>query len=1198
MALKGADGRALVTLLFSTAQQLHKDEGSSFSLNNNIEVSADDESEFTRFFFPAAGGVENEPPRNPNPPVTVQRVVKAPLSTAAPKPQSAQPFSRSLQSRSLVSSAATSAAADVCYFCVSDPAPTPPPDFAPAPARGAVFGSPTPCASCARGDPAPCRVALPLHLARHLRWYQAAAVARAFASLHAHGAFILADEMGLGKTITALAVAYALSGYRRAPCAASPSGDSVGLLRAVRTCVVTAPTSVLSEWRAQCTRWLGDGRVRVVTVDGGGLVGLCGGAAARPVKRVRASARAPAKAPPARKGGGAVGSADSDEGDADGDAVGARGAAGAATLAADLRLMAVRRGFQILLVSHAALRRCAEAIAIEVRPDLVIVDEAHVVRNARTQLAAGIRQLLWRDVDASAAHSRLDSVDNSDASTCDSSDDPASDTASDTSAVRVQPALGPDPPPVSAGYGPSPPPMCMLLTGTPLQNSHKDLQGVLALAAPGAFAPAAVAAAVAAGDGALGALLGLIMLRRTPADVATQPQIGLTRLPALADARIATDTQIHTAHTNSVAVAPPAGASALTLDSLRDVLACGGGTRPSHMPPRVEVVVEVAPTPSVAAVLVGIAAVAAAHRGRADGEGDDAGTAAARARAVEAACTALAAMTRRLAVPPAVTVGPGTRLALGARDDAVVAAARSGPLGCLAAFRTALACPLAGPDGNPPTPQPCASPDDRGAADVAAAAAAQAVAHGHKVSFLAWLVAASRCAPCATAGRPMGPSTCERRGRIVVIASTLAQLDAVAAWATTAALPTHRIDGRAKAADRTAAIARFRTTRGTCVRPHLFLLATQAGGVGIQLAAADEVVLMDNQWNPATDAQAVGRVWRDDGVGTRTGPREERCCEHMPAVPAPPEPDGSMYGPAMCQGGPTGGVAPSAAGGAAGGAWDPPHGAPIGVVGIERGHQGVPTTAGSGWDFGGAGIAMSAVAAAAMAAATAAVGGLNPAINLRLAPVGAARGSAGTASGAGSRPRRAVFVWRLVTSGSVEVEVMKRQAAKTAVAVRCGLGRAGDADDAQPDRRGPSVGNTVPPIPVVTDKTTRQKCGRSSSLLDSDDDDGDNGRADHVPRGEAPVAAQCVDMDDDVIGAVALSGSAADADALFDASGAVTAAAAWGGRARGVSFANEDHGRGIVGACGRELGWGSAVMLACESCAPAFVTRCTALAVV
>jgi SNF2 family DNA or RNA helicase len=48
-------------------------------------------------------------------------------------------------------------------------------------------------------------------------------------------------------------------------------------------------------------------------------------------------------------------------------------------------------------------------------------------------------------------------------------------------------------------------------------------------------------------------------------------------------------------------------------------------------------------------------------------------------------------------------------------------------------------------------------------------------------------------------------------------------------------------------------------------QPHplgVFLLSTRAGGVGINLQAADTVILFDSDWNPQTDEQAVARVHR------------------------------------------------------------------------------------------------------------------------------------------------------------------------------------------------------------------------------------------------------------------------------------------------------------------------------------------------
>ncbi|KAJ1630699.1 P-loop containing nucleoside triphosphate hydrolase protein, partial [Pavlovales sp. CCMP2436] len=42
----------------------------------------------------------------------------------------------------------------------------------------------------------------------------------------------------------------------------------------------------------------------------------------------------------------------------------------------------------------------------------------------------------------------------------------------------------------------------------------------------------------------------------------------------------------------------------------------------------------------------------------------------------------------------------------------------------------------------------------------------------------------------------------------------------------------------------------------------VFLISLQAGGVGLNLVAADTVFLLDPWWNPAVEEQAIDRVHR------------------------------------------------------------------------------------------------------------------------------------------------------------------------------------------------------------------------------------------------------------------------------------------------------------------------------------------------
>ena len=73
------------------------------------------------------------------------------------------------------------------------------------------------------------------------------------------------------------------------------------------------------------------------------------------------------------------------------------------------------------------------------------------------------------------------------------------------------------------------------------------------------------------------------------------------------------------------------------------------------------------------------------------------------------------------------------------------------------------------------------------------------------------------------------------------------------------AYPYERIYGCVKGNDRQAAIDRF--SRPESDR-FVFLLCTKAGGVGINLTAADTVIIYDSDWNPQNDLQAQARCHR------------------------------------------------------------------------------------------------------------------------------------------------------------------------------------------------------------------------------------------------------------------------------------------------------------------------------------------------
>lgn len=68
-----------------------------------------------------------------------------------------------------------------------------------------------------------------------------------------------------------------------------------------------------------------------------------------------------------------------------------------------------------------------------------------------------------------------------------------------------------------------------------------------------------------------------------------------------------------------------------------------------------------------------------------------------------------------------------------------------------------------------------------------------------------------------------------------------------------------RIDGKISGAERQIRIDRFNAKDST---RFCFLLSTRAGGLGINLATADTVIIYDSDWNPHADLQAMARAHR------------------------------------------------------------------------------------------------------------------------------------------------------------------------------------------------------------------------------------------------------------------------------------------------------------------------------------------------
>ncbi|KAF9557167.1 DNA-dependent ATPase protein rad54 [Mortierella alpina] len=69
-----------------------------------------------------------------------------------------------------------------------------------------------------------------------------------------------------------------------------------------------------------------------------------------------------------------------------------------------------------------------------------------------------------------------------------------------------------------------------------------------------------------------------------------------------------------------------------------------------------------------------------------------------------------------------------------------------------------------------------------------------------------------------------------------------------------------RLDGTMTINKRQKLVDRFNNPDGS---EFVFLLSSKAGGCGLNLIGANRLVLFDPDWNPASDQQALARVWRD-----------------------------------------------------------------------------------------------------------------------------------------------------------------------------------------------------------------------------------------------------------------------------------------------------------------------------------------------
>lgn len=95
--------------------------------------------------------------------------------------------------------------------------------------------------------------------------------------------------------------------------------------------------------------------------------------------------------------------------------------------------------------------------------------------------------------------------------------------------------------------------------------------------------------------------------------------------------------------------------------------------------------------------------------------------------------------------------------------------------------------------------------------------------------------------------------------KVLIFSQFVQMLDLLEDWCDLNSLNALRIDGSVDNETRKTQISDFNKPND---KHNVFLLSTRAAGLGINLAAADTVVLFDSDWNPQVDLQAMDRCHR------------------------------------------------------------------------------------------------------------------------------------------------------------------------------------------------------------------------------------------------------------------------------------------------------------------------------------------------
>lgn len=98
--------------------------------------------------------------------------------------------------------------------------------------------------------------------------------------------------------------------------------------------------------------------------------------------------------------------------------------------------------------------------------------------------------------------------------------------------------------------------------------------------------------------------------------------------------------------------------------------------------------------------------------------------------------------------------------------------------------------------------------------------------------------------------------------KVLIFSQFTKMLDLIQDYCELKGVEVSRLDGGVSQDDREVEIDKFNNANGDSGNVCVFLLSTRAGGLGLNLTAADSVIIFDSDWNPQVDLQAMDRVHR------------------------------------------------------------------------------------------------------------------------------------------------------------------------------------------------------------------------------------------------------------------------------------------------------------------------------------------------